>query len=265
MCVTTLKSRLSKTRIGVWDVEHPDYGYRHVLAYQNRVKNLVPSPNCMMLHIPTQETLTPDFIINTEDNVELLVNMSKDIFGWSRSLEPSDNFVVQMGVYHIALLNQLNSMAVQESLHEIPKEKRPEIPESFLEFYQKQFPNFPLILCCFNNQDALDASPIMVHFEPKHKDVFMFNTLDSHGDLPEIGKEITFHQTIITGSYQLQEEGNGFRPFTYHNVNEDLLRWLPSYGIAAKLENTLPNKDLLIEAHAVRIGGNAKMDLGFLN
>ena len=263
MCVTTLEARLSKTRIGVWDILHPDFGYRHVLAYQNNVQNLSDGANCMLLHIPGNGPLEAECIINTENDLELLVNMETSILGKSRNASFS-NHIVEMGVYHIALLNDLSEISIQNTLQQIPQEKRPELPKEIIAFYNKTFPGLPLALCCFNNKDAKKASPILLHFDPKYPDTFMFNTLDSHGGIPDLNEKVVFHQTIITGSYQLEKEGNGFKPFNFKNVSENLLAWLPKFGTAVKIDSVLPNRDLLLDAKAIQKGGDARFDLRFI-
>ena len=265
MCITTLAAELKKTRIGVWDVLHPTFGYRHVLAYQNNPQNLSDQSNCMLLHIPSKEPLTPDCIINTENDVEFLMQMEKPFSPIVRGeLKSFDNHIIEMGVYNIALLNDISATAVEETLQQIPVGKRPEIPAAFLDFYKETFPRFPLILCCFNNKDTKNASPIMIHFKPKYPDVFMFPTLDSHGSVPNLREKVWFEQTLITGSYQLQKEGNGFQSFELESVSEELLPWLPKYGTAVKLDTQLSNKDILIDARVIRAGGDTSIKMGIL-
>ncbi len=263
MCVTTLEAELKKTRIGVWDILHPEFGYRHVLAYQNQAQNLADQPNCMLLHIPSKSPLKPECIINTENDVELLLNMEKPFVPVCRAFG-AQNHVVEMGVYHIALLNDCSEDALEITLMQIPESKRPRIPSDFLDFYSSTFPGFPLVLCCFNNKDAKKASPVMLHFEPKFPDTFMFNTLDCHGGIPDLDEEIQFHQTIITGSYKLKKEGNGFKAFPYQNVSEELLPWLPKYGTAMQVDSVLPNRDLLVGVKGIQEGGDAVVNLGIL-
>lgn len=270
MCITTLDASLSNTYVGVWDIDHPDWGYRHVLAYENTPKNLSDAPNCMLLHIPSSSSLLPDHIINTENDPTFLSQMAKSLIpeesGYARTVDfsPKRNFVVEMGIYHLALLNIVNEEALQEALESIPKEKRPIISPDFMQFYAQTFPGFPLLLCCFNNKEAKKASPIMVHFAPLFPDTFLFPTLESHGQVPEVGSQQIFHQTIVTGSQQLMSPGNGFESFDLSGISESLLPFLPRIGAALSLNGPGPNMDVLLEAIPVREEGNANFDYGIL-
>ncbi len=60
MCITSLQAHLNDTAIGSWDIDHPKYGYRHVLAYENAPQNLGRKPNCMLLHIPAKVPILPE-------------------------------------------------------------------------------------------------------------------------------------------------------------------------------------------------------------
>ena len=264
MCVTTLEARLSKTRIGVWDVMHPEYGYRHVVAYQNSVQNLSDGANCMLLHIPSKTALSPDCMINTENDVELLVEMEYSVFGRPRGFG-GKNHIVEMGVYHIALLNDFSENVIESTLQLIPEQKRPELSKEILDFYNQTFPGFPLALCCFNNKDAKKASPILLHYDPKYPDTFMFNTLDSHGGVPDLNEPVLFHQTIITGSYKLNKAASGYSEFNYQYVSQGPLPWLPRFGTAFKVNTLLPNRDLLINAATIQNGLNGSYEINFIN
>ena len=264
MCVTTLEAQLSKTRIGAWDILHPQYGYRHVLAYQNNAQNLADSPNCMLLHIPGNEPLSAENIINTENDVEILLEMEYDVLGRPRVFA-SQNQVVEMGVYHLGLLNDFSKESIENTLNQIPENKRPQISQEIIQFYNNVFSGFPLVLCCFNNKDAKDASPVMLHFNPRYPDMFQFNTLDSHGGLPDLNENIKFQQTIITGSYKLNQAGNGFQAFLHEQASEGLKKWLPKFGTALKVEDVLLNRDLLIGVKEIQEGGDAIIDIGFIN
>ena len=104
----------------------------------------------------------------------------------------------------------------------------------------------------------------MIHFAPKYPDTFMFTTLDGHGCLPNLNEEIKFEQTLITGSYKLNKEGNDFKKFNYGKVSDELLPWLPEYGTALQLDNYLPNADILIDARVIAARGVANIDLGII-
>lgn len=270
MCVTSLNAILSNTIIGVWDIQHPQYGYRHVLAYQNAPKNLADLPNCMLLHIPSAEPLSPENLIDTAAYPDFLSNMAKSaIDELNRGMKglsygSDQNNVITMGIYHIAILNHVDRDALQLVLDQIPSDKQPKIPIDFIDFYAQTFPGFPLVLACFNNATAQKASPIMLHFSPRFKDVFMFNTLESHGHIPVIGEEVYYGQLLLCGSDQIKSASNGFAKLEPGPVSSDLEQWLPTYGAAFQLSNYLENGDLLVNVADVQQSGDADIEVGLL-
>ena len=264
MCVTTLAAELKRTYIGNWDIWHAKFGYRHVLTYQNSPQNLADGPNCMMLHIQSRMPLNPANIIDTSKAGNLLKDISLGMLPISRTFAPQ-NHVIEMGIYHIALLNDPSSAKVEQTLSRIPPEKRPRIPDDYIEFYADVFEGFPLVLCCFNNRESKNASPIMVHYDPIYPEIFMFNTLDGHGKLPVIGERHQFHQVVVTGSYKINEAGNGFVPFQTDGISSHLLPWIPEFGTAEQVNCALPNLDLLTDARIVGQGGDAVLSMGLLN
>ncbi len=270
MCITALNANLKDTYVGVWDIDHPELGYRHVLAYQNTPTNLADTPNCMLLHVPTKGFLEPSDLLDTSSDPSFLEQMAESILpppsNYARSVGLSTpNYVVEMGIYHIALLNQVSPDSWHEVKRQIPEYKQPQIGEEFIQFYAEQFPSYALVICCFHNREAKKASPIMLHYAPLFPDTFHYPTLDSHGKVPELGAKHRFHQVIVTGSQQLKTPGNGFDAFDLAEVSEALLPFLPKIGAALRLEGTIaPNSDLLLEAIPIRGGGDAQFDFGIL-
>ena len=264
MCVTTLHAELKQTYIGNWDVWHPDFGYRHVLTYQNSPQNLADGPNCMLLHIQSRLPLTPADVIDTSNDVNLLKDIARFILPIPRG-SASQNHVVELGIYHIALLNDLSRSEVEHTLRGIPPEKRPKIPTDYIDFYADIFEGFPLVLCCFNNRERKNAGPVMIHYDPIYPEIFMFNTLDGHGKLPVIGQRREFDHVVLTGSYKIKEPGNGFVALQTEGLSQQLRSWIPKFATAEKVECALPNLDLLTDARMVAQGGDAVLTTGLLN
>ena len=270
MCITALDAYLAETYVGVWDIDHPEQGYRHVLAYQNTPKNLADTPNCMLLHVPAKDTLKPSDLLDTTQDPMFLQQMAESVLPplptAARGVDLSaPNYVIEMGIYHIAFLNQVSPNAWLEVQKQIPTHKQPNIKDEFIQFYAEQFPSYALVICCFHNRDAKKASPIMLHYAPQFPDTFHFPTIDSHGKVPKVGAKHRFHQVIITGSQQLKTPGNGFDAFHLGGVSPTLLPFLPKVGAALRLAGTVaPNSDLLLEAVPIREGGDAQFDFGIL-
>ena len=265
MCITTQASELPETYVGAWDIDHPQYGYRHVLAYQNVPVNLSAQPNCMLLHIPSAQPLQAEDLLDTSDCPWLLKQMAESgRKERSRALFAPANHIFEMGVYHIAMLNDVRMDAVQASLQQIPEHKRPNISIDFIQFFASYFPGFPLLLCCFNNQESQKASPIIVHYAPKRPDVFQLNLLDGHGHLPDIRAHLHFHRTLVVGSYKINHTSEEARPFDLSKVPKHLLPFLPQYGFTEDLHTHLPNADLLISVDDVVNSRRAKVAVDLL-
>lgn len=247
MCITTGNARLSGTIVGAWDIQHPKFGYRHVLAYQNRPSNLSDKPNCMLLHIPAAEVILPEHIVDTSkepasDFLEAMV-LSKEGKTVQRSRGSrgisAPNFVHKMGIYHIAILN--DPAQYQAVLAQIPEDKRPDIPEAFIDFYRRTFYQYPLLLCCFNNRESEAASPIVVHFAPKESEVFMLPVIEAHGTIPQLGTPMYGDRTIVVGSCDLHKAKRHIIKF-----NQLLPEFQPKFGFVEQIQGTFSNADILI-------------------
>ena len=280
MCITSSNSILDNTYIGVWDINHVDYGYRHVLTYQNRVENTADESNCMLLHIPSKEPILPEWIVDTAEAVNFLSDLYSLVDPpvlsrghWMGGSSEPENYIVEMGVYHIAILNVLTEAALSKALAQIPAKKRPHISEELINFFKSKFKGFPLLLCCFNNKEALKASPIMVHFPPLHSNKLMAPTIDAHGHIPDTDSKTTFHQKIIFGSSQKQEDFKlpyrGVKQL-WNDDRENLLAlrpFLPNYiGVFDFLykSSKLPNKDVCIDLESVERMEEPKVTLDIL-
>jgi hypothetical protein len=247
MCITSAAADLKNTIVGGWDIQHPTYGYRHVLAYQNAPVNLAAGANCMLLHIPTAKPLIPNQLVDTSKSPNLLYDLLKDLqpaaAEMSRSLsrDKNPNHIVEMGVYHVALLNDLSSTAALETLMQIPEHKRPIIPPPFFEFYAQTFPKYRLVLACFNNSDLKTASAILVHYKPLFPEKIFFPLLEGHdGNLPCIGTDIIAHQILILGGHKMTT----LTPVNKAKYPKSLQPFLPQYAdYQFIVGEMIPNQD----------------------
>ena len=248
MCVTVGPATLEETIIGTWDIEHPTLGLRRVLAYQNVPYNHNDEPNCMILPIPSIEPLNREHLLDTSKEVHFLKKMADQIVPKDRSFSGSvkRNYVWEMGIYHVAMLNEVNTESLEEALSLIPVEKRPLISLEFLDFYSSHYKGNVLLLCCFNNKDAKQASPIMIHYTPMDWEYFFCPTLESHGGVPDFGENITFHQKIIFGTSENQAKRSNFMPLSTEVSNDIIKSFLPDYAIGAHLQMDAQNADVLI-------------------
>lgn len=247
MCVTSASATLESTIVGAWEIEHPSYGYRHVMAYQNVPTNLADTPNCMLLHLPAAEPLLPEYLLDTSECPMLLVQMANSMV--SRSFTPMSVpqkvYVVEMGIYHVVLLNEKTPEALEAALKQVPSEKRPIISAELLQFYASRFPEYPIVLACFNNRDSKQASPIMLHFKPIDPLHLFFNLLEGHdGAAPDLNRLVKRHQAIIAGSNIVQANELRFSiPFRGNEVPEHLLPFLPNLIEVEHLAGETMNED----------------------
>lgn len=233
MCVTSAAANLNSTYVGAWEIDHPTYGYRHVMAYQNAPQNLAEGANCMLLHLPAAEPLLPEYLLDTADCPSLLKQMAASIMSRSlstRDIVPQQVYVVEMGIYHVVLLNEKTPEAMEMALAQVPTEKRPPIAPELLQFYSTHFPDFPIVLACFNNRESKQASPIMLHFKPSDPSHLFFNLLEGHdGRPPQLNQLVERHQVIIAGS-RLVEPRHGQFPVEFKPIGipEVLHPFLPT-------------------------------------
>ena len=96
----------------------------------------------MILPIPTAEPLQASDILDTSDCPQLLSIMTQSALYGFRNNEVPKNLVMRMGIYQIAILNELDNEAVQNCLSNIPPNKIPVIEQEFIEFYKEKYLGF---------------------------------------------------------------------------------------------------------------------------
>lgn len=246
MCVTSAEALLTSTYVGAWEIDHPNYGYRHVLAYQNAPQNLADGPNCMILHVPAAQPILPEHLLDTSACPDLLRRMVQHLLAnYARGgIIAQHVYVVEMGVYHVVLLNEKSQEGLNLALEQIPVEKRPVITPELLAFYTDQFPDYPLVLACFNNQDSHNASPIVLHYQPIDPANLFYNLLEGHdGGVPHLNQPVERHQVIIAGSNRNDEWKGAPMYFDHTGVPEHLLPFLPTVGATETLVGEAVNGD----------------------
>ncbi|MCP4441824.1 MAG: hypothetical protein GY810_23200 [Aureispira sp.] len=157
------------------------------------------------------------------------------------------NYIHEMGVYHIAILNNLDK--AQETLEQVPKEKRPNIPQDYINFYKEQFPDYPLLICCFSSRDIEEVSPIIVHYTPQKPNEFRLPNIEGHGELPVLGESFEGERTFFVGS-SFDKTIYGKENISDYGVNNKcphLLPFMPKYGGLVTVEPTeLKNLDIVV-------------------
>ncbi len=163
----------------------------HLLGYQNKAQSYV-GPNCMLLHVPTDE-LTPDSLIPTESApafMEAIGNAVPSLWPTRRGggalrgggAETRGAVVVEYGAYDVVLASSARN--IPAALDQVNPAKRPSVSDELLAWYDRNFPEYSFLLACFNNAYEMAADPILVSYEPQDPSTVFVPGLESHNGLP---------------------------------------------------------------------------------
>jgi len=213
MCMSLRPAQLSKTIIYAAEARRDD-GVFHVIGYQNKARAAMRGPNAMILPIPAAEPLGPQNVVDTRKFKDILNAYGKAVHrlkppAFSRSLRRSAAFeevdslrsfqVFESGSYTIALAK--SSEGMRGALTQVPEEKRPEIPVSFLASLNEFYKDWPIAICCFNGN--LEApEPLLWWFKPRFERVLFAPAIDAHdGNPPNPSVMVDRDHTIAFASY----------------------------------------------------------------
>jgi hypothetical protein len=209
MCVSVAEASFEGTIIYLAEVKINGTVF-NVLGYGNTARNLSNTPNAMLLHFPAVN-VSGSNILDVSEYREILQDM-KDItdfsgVGFSRMDEGrsfSSVQFIQHGIYDILIAR--NPKDIPAALEQVAPEKRPPLRQELFDFYGEAFPDWPVALCCFNNQDVKGSDPLFWFYEPQQIDTFVFPGIDSHdGSLPNLNQKVRRDQYLVFGSYQMPE------------------------------------------------------------
>ncbi len=205
----------------------------HVLGYQNVVANssqsfwqvikpfffsLGKTGNAMLLPFPAvPKTMTQANVLNTENCKDVLQDIARAVrtpdrsfesqtFGAGQSASPPKVQVFEAaGVYTVVLAQDARD--IPDALNLVPREKRPALNYELFETYSEWYPNWTFALCCFNNQKAKLADPLVWWYSPMNPEQLFLPTLDSHnGKVPELTSNVKLDHTIAVGSFRREEK-----------------------------------------------------------
>jgi hypothetical protein len=200
MCVTIGKSEMAQTRLFVGKAVHPGTGkVVHTLIYKNQVQNLASGGNAMILHLPTDEveqenlldlTTCPHVLGDMAFTREILLGASFD--------DDSSPKVFSVGSYHVVVSKRANTIATV--LDQVPEERRPEVNQAILDWYDSTFEKGCFLLACFGGKGAMDAEPFGVWYEPWHPEILAVPCLDAHdGEPPQVGALVKRDHILFVG------------------------------------------------------------------
>lgn len=257
MCVTLGEARLEKTLISVSVGSHPTAGPVHVLMYSNRVRNLQPGPNAMLLHVPAERIGAENALDLTQArNVLTDLRSSGDWMpamasSGARSLGGAEIF--EAGEYTV--VSAEDPTLIPDALQRVPEEKRPAINEELFSWYRDNLPGYVFLLACFNNQAAAEAAPFGVWYRSWAPDFLVAPGLDAHDGRPPVaGQPVKTDHAIMFGD---MEVGKLMEAEYSDTLTPDLRELLPK-GVVTHYEySVIPNGDWVIPVERVR-----DMDVG---
>lgn len=245
MCVSVGPSRMSSTIL---------YGRvladgTHVLGYQNTARNRSGKPNAMILPLPAREPLGPENIVDVSTCKDVLKDYRDAV--QMRSLGGSGMKSLTLGSRGMGAVQVFKSgkytvvsaqdpRLIPDALAALPENIRPPLNSALFESLATLYPDWPVAVCCFN--EDVGGEPLVWSYRPKDKDKdkFFFPALDAHdGGAPNLQESVSVDHTIVYGA----EEGRSVH-FT-QNTPPALRQHFPPYAVGVNLEGTYPNGDFV--------------------
>ncbi|MFE9809815.1 hypothetical protein [Streptomyces sp. NPDC005548] len=249
MCVSTGEAEFSGTTLYGGRLRHPEHGLIHVLGYRNTVANLADGPNAMVLHLPTYR-MGPRNFLSVGSASDLLKNMVDavkpvgagpltDTMDWMGADAAPEVQVFEHDGYTVLLAH--DPAALPAAPAQVPQHKRPALGEELWRFYEERYPGQALAVCCFDNEQAAQAKPLLMWYPPIDPDLLTLPALDCHtGDVPEPGADVVVDRWVLFGTEEAPEDWGS--PVDYgHDVPEDLRPFLPRRVMGEYFGGTLPN------------------------
>ena len=249
MCITLHASKMSGTKVYAGEA-NKDGVYVHVLAYQNVAASMHSGPNAMILPIPAKGSLGPLNLIDTRKFKHFLSDIAEATK--EPSLSRSRSFskgapasldslaeVFDVGSYTVVLAERPGQVA--EALERVPANKRPTINNQVLASYNKNYPGWPLAVCCWSGETQ--AEPILLWYEPKVPTYLFAPALDAHdGEAPK-QVDVTVDHIVAFGS-TLRATGNTLIQYSDLLLPQDVAALLPFRAVGERIRRkSLPNGD----------------------
>ena len=73
------------------------------------------------------------------------------------------------GIYTVVLAS--DAAVIPRALDQVPRSKRPAPNEKLFSWRSRQFPGWPVALCCFDNRDVRHATPMLWWYRPRFPEV----------------------------------------------------------------------------------------------
>lgn len=246
MCVSMYPARLTNT-IGLinW-TRHPEHGEIVVVGYQNKVQNLHTGANAMILHFPTLQGMTQANFLDTSATPHILEDMAEAVRPRSRGSMSKGALtfgnpvqIFSHDIYTVVLTSDASLLPDVLSSNLIPAGRRPRINAELLNWYALEKPGYSFAVCCFNNEDAAKASPLLVYYKTRFPGILEFPGIDAHtGRVPNMSAQVDVDHTIVLGSYQMRKEAYP----AYVDYTDAIPEWLKPYLPTQVLGRTYTGK-----------------------
>ncbi len=260
MCVSSSPAVFLGTTVVVSTAVHPTTGnVIHVLSYANTVKNLGSGPNAMLIHFPSASVMGAGNVVDTSgfpgyiDDIRTAVQPRTRSFGGMGGSVSKGFAIFETGIYTVIMAE--NASYVPKALKLVPEAKRPDIDPELFSWYHKKWSEWPLALCCFNNAEATQATPMLWWYYPRYQDRMMAPAIDCHtGGVPNMNAQVNVDHWVIVGAQQ--ETHRGMTRVAYQNVHQIpqfAQEILPKYVVGMQFTGQMPNGDFLISQTSLGI------------
>jgi hypothetical protein len=250
----------------------------HVLGYQNKAQNNAgkaqgvgawfrqmfgkPSANAMILPFPAvPQSMSKANVLNTKACPDILQEMAQALappfqhqpraFALAAAAAPQARVQVfeAAGIYTVVLAQDARD--IPAALDQVPEEKRPALNPELFAAYAEWYPGWTIALCCFNNEKAALAHPMLWWYQTMFANHLFLPTLDGHtGDVPDLKAQVAVDHTLAVSSYQMKD-GN---PVFYTGNIMAIDSYLARKVIGEKYYREMTNGDFVCNLNDVREG-----------
>lgn len=250
----------------------------HVLGYQNEAQNHAgkgkvfgnlfgsffkgSGGNAMILPFPAVPgSMSKANVLNTENCSEILQDMARTLapppmqasrsFAMAAAASPQARVQIfeAAGIYTVVLAQDARD--IPAALDQVPREKRPALNPELFAAYAEWYPDWTIALCCFNNDKAKLADPLLWWYQPQFPDHLFLPSLDCHtGDVPNLNAQVAVDHVLAVSSYQLTEG----TPVYYSQNVKAIDSYLARFLLGGKYNTNMPNGDFMFKLQDVRQG-----------
>ena len=220
--------KFSNTLLYAGEVIDNDGQTVHVIGCQNTIQNIPRNNennffqkfknllrrgnhngNALIIPFPAiPKTMSAANMIDTRQNPAILKDLARAAKNKS---EESKSFLGNQptgrnvevfeasGIYSVVLAHDIKE--IPDALHQVPKEKRPQLNYKLFAKYAEWYPDWTFVLCCFNNREAQEALPMLWWYEPLFPQKLFLPTLDGRsGEAPKLNESVAVDYTMMVGS-----------------------------------------------------------------